>query len=304
VLAGEAAMGWLDRGTPLREYGRQLAERHLTHERLVPGLPQLYRILRHASRDLVPFVRARSPISAACFAQGEFEFTARDRGVIAGAEPIAVAAARARERARRLVYRERPFFGAVVSEIERGAAARSHSAEALYVARSVFPAFDVGCAGLRRAAVCAELAWMAAALFGGLDADLEEPTPQGSKGSGWMAASLAFDLGDRLLARCFALSAAIPKPSAGIVAEALVRAFERLSERALRGAQLEGNVATHVIAAEAARAGALLGGGSRASADQLSETAIGVISYVAADQLLPVYLGRTRGDRSRRGAPL
>jgi len=304
VLASDAILAWLGGRAPLSDYGRLLTERRLTHDQLVPGLPSLYRLLRHVSRDLVPFVRDRTAISAACFAQGEFDFSLRTRGLHLRGHPPSIerATADVKDRVYRLVYRERPFFGAVVAAIGRDPRGCSPCADALFAARAVLPAFDLRSPLLRRAAVCLELARHSAVLLDDLDVDLNESSIDGSRGGGWIAASIAISLGDQLLARCFAINAKLPKPDRNIVATAVVRIMERLTTSALRSNGSVDHETSRVIAAEAARAGALIGGASEDLAEWLALQAEEVSLQVPPDEFARVYLRRLDWSAPHLGA--
>lgn len=294
VLAGEAIVAWLEARAPLSEYARLLTERRLVHDPLVAGLPSVYRILRHVSRDLVSFVGTRSAISAACFAQGEFEFCKGPRtlGECLNSSSIELLVAEAKERVRRLVYTDRAVFGAVLGEIDRDPRNRFPCVEALVTARAALPAFDARSRALRRAAVCLELARYAAILLDDLEVDLDQPAVDGSRGGGWIASTLAITLADRLLARSFSINAKLTGRDRHVVATAIVRIMEKLTDTAARCVPRFDRVMPRVVAAEAARAGALIGGATTEFADVLSLEVASVASRVRLDDFARTCLSR------------
>jgi hypothetical protein len=223
----------------------------------------------------MPFVGLQNAASGASFAQGEFDFSARRGRRLQPSPPDSIdrISSEIRNRVQRLLYRERALFGAMISELAKSPAGRSPCAAAFFAARSLFPGSVLRSTPLQRAALCLELARFTAILQNDLDVKVDLPSAGASRGGGWVAACLSLNLGDRLLAHCFALEARLPSPGREIIASAIRTMMERLASDAESYDGSRPDEASAIVAGESARAGALLGGASPVLAGQLGTIA-------------------------------
>jgi flavin-dependent dehydrogenase len=292
VLAARVALDFLGGGAPLSAYSQALARDYPSYHRMAASLPTIYRNIAHVARDLVPLFGTGTALSRAVFGLGEAEKSSRPRrpGLRSIRDEIDRRARTAERRARWLASRDRPVFGEIIDQSNRLPEAPIPAARILLAARARLPEPDLGSLPLRRAAVCMELVRLAVFLLDDLDAELDAEGPGGSRGGGWLAATLGLGLADRILARSFMVASHLSEPARSVVAQALVEVVETLATEAAWSRL--GLAAT--LAAASARAGALLGGAEPGVADALGRAAADATRSVPSGQLVQEFQSRAR----------
>jgi geranylgeranyl reductase family protein len=287
TLAAEAALGCLTEDLPLSSYGSALADREPTYDRIAPSLSTIYRGVRHVARDLVPFFRTGNALARAFFSMVDADPVPQPATPAAEVTALEQAVCAARRRALRLVARDRPLYGEVLTNLREGRDAPASGAAWFLAGWCAVSGSGPQSAELLRAAVCFELAGTAAFLLTDLGSARPEPGPRGARGGDWLAAWFALSLADRILARIFAVAARLPEAERVLVSRGLRDLLEALAGRADRqepaGPWLRG---------VAAREGALLGGATPDQARAMGERA----SRAAADERFAELPARLRGE--------
>ena len=303
-LAGSVALEFLAGRAPLSAYGRALAERDPTYDRIASSLPLLYRSGIHTARDLIPFLRTGTTISRAFFGMVKAEVDAnspRPEPRLSSVELTRIARSAVR-RARQLASRDRAFFGEMIDQIERLPDALPSVAPTFLIARAQFPGLDTGSIALRRLAVALELVRLAACTLDDLGDLANADSNAGERGGGWLSAAAGLNLGDRILARAVAVASRMDKRTREIFAEAMVGVFAALTADAVDGLGHSRLKLAQLLSGAAARAGARMGGARADLAEQLARVASELLVHSVREESLEQFEVRVRvlvGDSRR-----